>query len=315
MAAPMNIQSTQEFRRFSSYAELAGRINIPSMQRSRMDSHVRDMEQHIIERTSRGLDPIFGSIDLAVHNGQYYVIDGQHRLAALERQFSNHHRVLPILCIMYNIRSKEDMIEVFSVRNKGIPVPDFITNPQDDKTDLLKKIQEYVEKISGFDYRQKKRPYINIPDFMDGLRGSKLFSLIDDELDFRDIFNAINDANYEKSTNPNMRKSYVISEHMIKLCTEWCTWIGIDKNMPWFEDSYNIESLKQILLSKRALRGAPPRITPPKIHRTISHLNVQESLIPTVVRGQPSPPPALSTLRGHHSPPPAPKITLPRRTS
>ena len=33
-----------------------------------------------------------------------------------------------------------------------------------------------------------------------------------------------------------------------------CTWIGIDKNMPWFEDTYSTESLKQILVNKRAIR-------------------------------------------------------------
>ena len=246
-----NLHCTQEIRKFQSYAELSHRINIPSMQRSLIESHVRDMESHIMDRASRQLGPVFGAIDLADLNGNYYVIDGQHRLAAIESQYSRFNKVIPIIAVIYHVQNKEEMIEIFTTRNKGIPVPDFITNPPDDKTPVLKKIQAYIETLPGFDYRQKKRPYVNITDFMTNLRGSKMLSLIESEQQFRDVFVSINESNYTRCNNPNMRKSYGISEHMVKLCTSWNIWIGVDKNMPWFDDNYNLDFVRELVRNRK----------------------------------------------------------------
>ena len=295
-----NLQCTQEIRKFQSYAELSHRINIPSMQRSLIEKHVRDMENHIFDRASRHLSPIFGAIDLADLNGNYYVIDGQHRLAAIESQYSKFNKVIPIIAVIYHVQSKEEMIEIFTTRNKGIPVPDFITNPSDDKTLVLKKIQAYIETLPGFDYRQKKRPYVNITEFMTNLRGSKMLSLIENEQQFRDIFVWINDSNYTRCMNPNMRKSYGISEHMVKLCTSWNIWIGVDKNMPWFDDNYNLDFVKELLRNRKS----PPFetvVSPGAPAPSPDSASALHSMTINVTTSRPGPPPSVY-----------PKINIPR---
>ena len=251
----------QEIRTFNSYTELDGQVNTPSIQRELMDNHVQSLVDHIIRRAAQGLEPVFGALDLVKFDGIYFVIDGQHRLAALQRALTVHRVTTRFFCVIYHVKNRDEMAEIFQTRNKGLRVPDFILHLEGRKQPLLKQIQEYVQMISLFDHRLKNRPNINIPLFMDHLLQSKMLNLIETLADFKDIFEQINLANQQKYANITTRKKHDISDAMYQKCTQTGIYIGLDKSTPWFDEGYDITPFQEMLKAKQL---------PPNYHASLS---------------------------------------------
>lgn len=249
---------TQEIRKFNSYTELNGRVSIPSIQRSIMPEHLEAMVQYICQQHSRGMAAVFGAIDLVELDGLYFVIDGQHRLAALERCFKSYNCQTPFFCVIYHVKTKEQMAEIFMIRNKGIPVPEFILNLQGPKHQVLKDIQDAIHKVPLFDSRLNRRPHINIKAFMDQFAKSRMLDLIETPQDFLIIFGKINNDNQLKYSTPSMRNRYQVSDRMHQICNEQKMWIGLDKNMPWFDDGYDLRPFHDLLQGHRVVASNPP---------------------------------------------------------
>jgi hypothetical protein len=248
---------TQEIRKFDSYAELDGKVCIPSIQRSIIVEHVQEMISHVSEQHARGMAPIFGAIDLVELDGFNFVIDGQHRLAALEACFKSYNHQTPFFCVIYHVKTRDQMAEIFMIRNKGIPVPDFILNVEGPKHQLLKEIQDAIHKIPLFDSRLNRRPHINIKIFIDQIARSRMLELIENLNDFVSIFAKINNDNQSKFSTATMRKRYDVSDRMYQICNEKNVWIGLDKNMPWFDEGYDLRPFQDLLQQQR-VNNPPP---------------------------------------------------------
>src|SRR5881398_3099636 len=92
---------------FNSYQEIEGKYSIPSIQRDLISTHVSRLREHIREEISNGEDPIFGTISIADYNGKYYIIDGQHRLKAIEEEYKINNTIVPFNAVIYNVTNKE----------------------------------------------------------------------------------------------------------------------------------------------------------------------------------------------------------------
>ena len=267
----MNLFNRQEIRRYASYNDINGRVDVPSIQRSLDLERVAKIRNHIEQRVLNNKEPIFGAIDLCQLDGRYYVIDGQHRLKALEEDYKATSRQIPFNCVIYHIQSQEEMRDIFVVRNEGVPVPEWVINPPR-RVQLLREIENWIRLIRCFkDSTSTKRPYININDFMNRLSRSKLFVLVKTLSEFQQIFNKINQSNYLicKDSIASGRKN--ISDAMKRKCVEIDTWIGVDLNMPWFDDAYDMSEFNILLTEVRRAQ----------IAATSSVASLADSMAPT----------------------------------
>ena len=242
---------TQEIRKFDSYAELDGQISLPSMQRSIMPEHVEAMVQYLRAQGSQSRAAVFGAIDLVQLDHVLFVIDGQHRLAALERAFKLYNCQTPFFCVIYYVKTKEQMAEIFMIRNKGI------LNLQEPKHQLLKEIQDAIHKVPLFDSRLNRRPHINIKAFIDHLAKSRMLDMIETLPDFTVVFGKINADNQLKYSTPSMRNRYNVSDRMYQICNAHQMWVGLDKNMPWFDEGYDLRPFADMLQQIRS-NNPPP---------------------------------------------------------
>ena len=261
----MHRSLTQEIKTFDSYAELDGQVSKPSIQRSLMDNHVEDMVRHIIDRHAQHMQPIFGAIDLVRLDNTYYVIDGQHRLAALQRAFNSHQIKARFFCVIYHVKNKDEMANVFKTRNRGIPVPDFIINIQGSKREILDEIHRYITGLSLFNYNIK-RPNINITDFMAQISRPNILDMITCFQDFKVIYDKVNNDTKVKYASPGARRKAKITDNMYRICNESGIWIGLDKNMPWCEEGYNMIPFTEELEKAKTLGIIP--IVPNQSNRT-----------------------------------------------
>ena len=247
----MSFLSRQEIRRYLSYNDIEGRVDVPSIQRSLDQGRVVKIRNHIERQFSNNKEPIFGAIDLCQLDGRYYVIDGQHRLRALEEDYRATSRRIPFNCVIYHIQSQEEMKDIFVVRNEGVPVPDWVINPPR-RIQLLREIENWVKIIPCFkNTANTKRPYININDFMNRLSRSKLFGLVNTLPEFQQIFKKINETNYLICNDFVASGRKNISDAMKRKCVEMGTWIGVDLNMPWFDDTYEMSEFNMLLTEIR----------------------------------------------------------------
>jgi len=232
-----------ELKQYLSYGHILDQINRPSIQRSIDQTRVDAMKKHILERKLKDLEPIFGCIILVKMNSELYVIDGQHRLTALEQVYKEKKINVIINCMIYHVNSNGEMKEIFETLNMGVPVPEFIISCHD-KRKLLEEIDSYLAKTGGlFDRYKTNRPVINIPKFVEALAHSKLFTHINNLQDFKTILAEINHLTMEKYSYEHNCKRDGVSSNMRIKCSEKDLWIGLDKNYSWFEDGYDIRSL------------------------------------------------------------------------
>ena len=247
----MNLFNRQEIRRYASYNDISGRVDVPSIQRSLDPERVAKIRNHIEQRVLNNKEPIFGAIDLCQLDGRYYVIDGQHRLKALEEDYKATSRQIPFNCVIYHIQSQEEMKDIFVVRNEGVPVPEWVINPPR-RVQLLREIENWILLIRCFkNSANTKRPYININDFMNRLSRSKLFVLVNTLSEFQQVFNKINQTNYLICNDSIASGRKNISDAMKRKCVEIGTWIGVDLNMPWFDDTYDMSEFNILLTEVR----------------------------------------------------------------
>jgi len=205
------------YEKFNSYLDLKSNIFIPSVQRDLIPPHVESMRQHIKEALKAKKEPIFGTLDLVKLDGRYYLVDGQHRYNAIEKEYIENNNIVPIHAVIYPVSSEEELEEVFQIRNKGIPVPSFVLSVKETKKELLKKIIKFLEKEYSevFKYDKFVRPYININTFIEHFRRTKVFALIDTFEEFVNVFSLMNQECYSKISDPKIVKKFTITERMI----------------------------------------------------------------------------------------------------
>lgn len=223
---------------YPSYSELKN-INIPSVQRDLIPQQVAKMRIHIQERLAKNKEPIFGAIILAETGNQVFVIDGQHRLKSLEEEYKETGINIPINTVIYKVENFEELKEIFTVLNKGIPVPNFLlefNQKNNSKEDLLKEIYKDLGTRKGWDFHKVNRPYVNITEFMNLLSTSKFLQIITSLDDFRRAIEYMNNHFKVKSMDPKWIKNQKISTNMSGKAYEWQNYLGLDKNNAWLDD-------------------------------------------------------------------------------
>lgn len=242
--------NTQEIKTFGSYTEIQKQIYIPSMQRSIIELHVSEMLDHIRRQVGRRCAPIFGSIDLVNLSGNLYVVDGQHRMRALQRAYDEFQIMVSFHAVIYYVKTQDEMEEIFRLRNKGIPVPDYIKNLGNNKIALLKEIESYIVRIPLFVTGSKNRPHINVTAFMDSLNKSKLLTIINSTDEFKHAFDFINSGMKIKYSDSSNRRG-LVSEVMWSTVNRNGIFLGLDKNMVWFGQDYDIHNINAYITLMR----------------------------------------------------------------
>ena len=230
-----------ESKKFNSFKEIENTIHTPSIQRDIVSEHVSAMRSHIAARRERGKEPIFGAIDIVELHDILYVVDGQHRLEAIRLEWQSLKPPIAFHCLIYHVESQEELREIFVTRNKGIALPQFLLDDNGDKTDLLKQIHMAISARKGFDQKRLVRPYLHINHFMDALASSKIFQVhVTNAEQFIQILEKLSDFNKCLSENAQYRKENLITVPMLKKCKEWNNYLGLNKNMPWFDADFDV---------------------------------------------------------------------------
>lgn len=252
------IKAVSEYKRYGSFAELQEFIEIPDIQRDLMPKQVHSMKLHIKDRVEKGLEPIFGTIDLASVKGnpKLYICDGQHRIESIRDTFLKDKIIVPIHTMIYFVDTYEEMEEIYKVRNLGVPVPDYfldLKNKVNLKKDVLKDIREYLERDDNkvFRYRVSHRPYININTFLEIFVKSKLYVIIDTIHDFGKVFDLLNTEayNFIHRLDEKGKRKYGITSNMMSVWDDAGVYIAYDYNFQYLDKDYDISRFK-ILLNK-----------------------------------------------------------------
>jgi hypothetical protein len=224
-----------QYKRFASYLDLPENIFIPNIQRSIIKEHVDSMRKHIREYVKLEKEPIFGTIDLVLFEDKYYIVDGQHRFCAIQREYIENGISVPIHSMIYSVVEEKSIEEIFKVRNKGIPVPKFMLSVKETKKDLLKEIATYLETLCPIIFRHKgglTRPKININTFLEHYRVTEEYKNIETVDQFKVLFEKLNMACFEKlcAMDDKEKRKYGISEHMITLWSQYKIYVGYAKD-------------------------------------------------------------------------------------
>jgi hypothetical protein len=238
-------------KQFSSYAEIEGKYSIPSIQRDIIDQRVSELRTHIKDNISKERSLAFGCISIVNYNQKYYIIDGQHRLKAIREEYKLNNLIISFNAIIYDAKTKEDMQYYFTSINKGIPIPQFLIDCDNEaERDILKEIQKYISTKKGFELKKSSRPYTNIDHFMDVLRKSDIMKNIANIDDFKIIYEFVNSKNRELILNPSYVKKQKISSNMLMKWKEFHNYMGVDLHLPWFDNSENCQILKSLIVKE-----------------------------------------------------------------
>lgn len=247
-----NRKITDETRRFSSYQEVEGKLHIPSLQRSLDERRIPQMLNHIDETREMNTAPIFGSVILCNLDNKLFVIDGQHRLKALERHYQATKKLVPFNAVIYTIKEPDLMQYIFTTVNSGVPVPDYILNPSpnDNRQSLLRLIEAEIIQYPLFKTTTTRqyRPYIIVNTFINLLRTSCLIEYIENIDHFRQIFKEANEYLKNKSLDVRYISSNKITQPMLKKCEDSKVYIGLDHNMLWLNELYKLPNNQRLTL-------------------------------------------------------------------
>lgn len=245
------IRPSTLYKKCNSVLDIKDQMYIPSIQRNIIRQHVIEIKEYINQSLVEGKEPILGALDLAYYDYKYYLIDGQHRFTALNEVTVEKNIPIPFHCLIYVVTSQEELEQIFLIRNKNVPLADFLKILNEEKKSLLKIIISFLESNykEVFRYDKKIRPFIDINTFIENFRSSRLYSIIENITEFVDVFNMLNQECYTKvaTMSEKDRKKYGISDPMISFWSTHGIYIGFDKNYEIFSDKFDTSSYKRIL--------------------------------------------------------------------
>lgn len=230
--------------KYDSYLDIKGKLYIPSLQRDLDESRIPQMVSHIYQAFEMRAAPIFGAVTLCNLDNRLYVIDGQHRLKALEKHHELTGKLVPFYAVIYTITDPDMMKFIFSKINAGVPLPNYISNPgqDDDRKTLLRNIEAKIKNLPLFKTTSTRqyRPYINVTFFMNQLEHSYLIESVETCDHFLQILGDANQKLQAKCHDASYISVNKITPAMIKKCEKSGIYIGIDQNMLWFDTLYDL---------------------------------------------------------------------------
>jgi hypothetical protein len=112
-----------------------------------------------------------GPINIHKWNDQYFLIDGQHRMEALEKLYNDHSHQIKFYIILVTVNSQEELEFNYDMINKNTELPDFSCFQSVDKT-----VPEYVASIYQEKYpdmwsknSRSRRPHLFFNYFQESL--------------------------------------------------------------------------------------------------------------------------------------------------
>ena len=208
------------------------------------ERRVQNMRFHIIEQRKKGREPYFSALTICRLGDVLYVVDGQHRLKAIKDDYEANKIPVPINLVIYHVADHNEMAEIFETINKGVPIPNYIKQPNKSRTreTLLREIETYVSKQKLFG-QHHQRPYVNTVGFMNALAQSRLIRHIETVDHFATLLQAANKQFAEKYKIPAVRQSKrpkPITQNMWNKCVAAGIYIGLDEHMEWIDTLFEL---------------------------------------------------------------------------
>lgn len=230
-----------EVKKFTSYEEIVNKIHLPSFQRDLNFEVVQNITTYILTRSKLNLECNLGVIDLCKFNNQLFLIDGRHRLKAIENAYLEKKHIT-FYAIIYTVSTQEEMLNIFVIRNSGTAVPDFILHPPDGKGQLLREINSYLRELPLVKIPKPgskvNRPHLNLTAFMEYLSDSEFLIEINTKDEFVELFNKVNKKLRKKVRDEAWQKKYGITENMLEIVLkeEDSMCIGLCKSYTLLDD-------------------------------------------------------------------------------
>jgi hypothetical protein len=151
--------------KISEIIESEDLIDLWDKQRSINDDRVQDI---IIYQKSLIITDFKGMIIFCEYEGNFYIIDGQHRIAAMILLFSEEKIDIKFITEVYHDQTKKDIQNLFIEINKAEPVPLFYLNSSES---LDESVEYFIKKYKKAfkDQMRTIRPYITINQFEDSI--------------------------------------------------------------------------------------------------------------------------------------------------
>ena len=214
--------------------DIKDKVVVPTFQREQSPDRIRSIGAFIEEEFNKNLIPILGMLELCNLDERYYIIDGQHRWEALKNHYELTKLMIPFPIILYQVYTVEEMKRIFEIRNKNVPVPNYILNAQEGKLELLKASATWLRGVNKIfvDYALN-RPTIRIADLLEKFRKSKYYSDISTMEQFIAHINEMNvkACDYCRKS----MKTLKITDPMWEKATNAGVYLGLDRNMSYYD--------------------------------------------------------------------------------
>jgi len=163
----------------------------PYFQRPVDDERVKDIVEHYQSKLKVNIFEFISPLIVAKYEEMLYIIDGQHRLKAIEHLFGhdekfNEDKKIPLVVIP--AKSMEHIEELFQTLNKLLPLSDvYKLEDKNKKKIIVETSTHFFKKYKGiFTSKKSRRPFINKNEFENYL-------LNNDVIEDLDIIDSSND--------------------------------------------------------------------------------------------------------------------------
>ena len=212
------------------------KVNVWAYNRKLDPKHVFNIKKQIVKnKYIHGIFSVVYFTDFSENineQGNYYLIDGQHRYKALE-QIKNKHLIKDVIVNIYNVNSEEEIIKLFKDINNTKPL-----NPKETPNlkiiSAIEKLEkDYPDAIKNGD--KTVYPYLLKKNIQERLKRIKF----PENKTSMDIYNCLKklNANYGKlniNEIPNARKK--LSQACINKGKTSNFYLGFDDKWSWIEE-------------------------------------------------------------------------------
>jgi hypothetical protein len=180
-----------------------------------------------------------GPLNIHVLEGKYYLLDGQHRLAALDYLYKNHSHNIEVYIILVNVDSCEELEFNYNMINNNTPLPDFSSfhniNKQIPETVAVNFQQMYPKMWSAS--TRSRRPHIFFNHFQESLAYICEKVNITDVHILQDLITNYNDKISKWDANI-VKKNFNVNDKMFNVAVEQGFYMGLISHQSCEEYGY-----------------------------------------------------------------------------
>ena len=180
---------------------------------------------------------INNTIAIGLYENNFYIIDGQHRIKAVQELLKKYIFSCKIRVDLYYTNNYNDMIQVLTDINSTFPL-----NIENKLLSNINNILTYMKnkfchpKSTIVRFKKSRRPFINENEMVDKLRDSKFIISC---TNLNSIYKKIDKINDEYSTVDNINElrfgNKKITENMWLKAASYSCFLGFDTNFTWID--------------------------------------------------------------------------------